>query len=106
MFYYTFWPDAYDLGYWAYAYDDFFDGIYFPDGAPYVDYAYAGPYEGPDASATTGRASSRRSTTPGRVTQAARELCAQPAKGVTAWPFTESRKRCSRAASSRACLTT
>ena len=92
MFYYTFWPDAYDLGYWAYAYDAFFDGIYFPDGAPYVDYAYAGPYEGPDASATTGRASSRSSTTPGRVTQAARELCAQPAKGVTAWPFAEIEK--------------
>ena len=92
MFYYTFWPDAYDPGYWAYAYDDFFDGIYFPDGAPYVDYAYAGPYEGPDARATTGSASSRSSTTPGRVSQAARELCAQPAKGVTAWPFAEIEK--------------
>ena len=88
VFYYTFWPYGYEPAYWAYAYDDFFDGIFFPDGAPYVDYAYEGPYRGGStsrraASETTGAISS----TPGRVSQAARDLCAEPAKGITAWPF-------------------
>jgi len=93
MFYYTFWPStfwpsAYDPGYWAYAYDDFFDGIFFPDGAPYVDYAYVGPYEGSGARARTG-AAGRTTATPGRVSQVARDLCLQPTKGITAWPFAE-----------------
>jgi hypothetical protein len=94
LFDYTFWPYGYDPAYWAYAYDDFFDGIFFPDGAPYVDYVYEGPYQGGyalrrDRSAreTTGSVSSGAGATPGRVSQAARELCAEPAKGVTAWPF-------------------
>jgi hypothetical protein len=81
MFYYTFWPDGYEPGYWAYVYDDFFDGIFFPYGAPYVDYAYAGPY----ARGTTG--SARRQEPPGQVNRATREQCADQAKGVTAWPF-------------------
>jgi LTXXQ motif family protein len=93
VFDYTFWPYNYDPAYWAYAYDDFFDGIFFPDGAPYVDYVYEGPYQGGyarrdrDARETTGSVSSGGDATPGRVSQAARELCAEPAKGVTAWPF-------------------
>ena len=33
MFYYTFWPYAYEPSYWAHAYDDFFDGVFFPDDA-------------------------------------------------------------------------
>lgn len=81
VFDYTFWPNGYDAGYWAYAYDDFFDGIFFPDGAPYSDTAYAGPY----ANETTGVAAG--SGTPGRVSDATRQLCSQPDKGVTAWPF-------------------
>jgi hypothetical protein len=90
VFYYTFWPDAYDAGYWAYAYDDMFDGIFFPDGAPYVDTAYEGPYEGPYARTTTGSAPSRSTkSAPGRVSQATREFCAEQAKGVTAWPFSQ-----------------
>jgi hypothetical protein len=92
MFYYTFWPGAYDPGYWAYAYDDLFDGIYFPDGAPYVDYAYVGPYEGSAARVRAGGAPGRGTATPGRVSQAARDLCLQPAKGITAWPFAEIEK--------------
>ena len=97
VFYYTFWPYGYEPAYWAYAYDDFFDGIFFPDGAPYVDYAYEGPYRGGYASQsprgdrvareTTGAVSSGAAATPGRVSQAARDLCAEPAKGITAWPF-------------------
>ena len=96
LFDYTFWPYGYDPAYWAYAYDDFFDGIFFPDGAPYVDYAYEGPYQGGYAYESPRRDRSARETTgsvsgggatPGRVSQAARELCAEPAKGITAWPF-------------------
>jgi hypothetical protein len=84
VFYYTFWPYAYEPSYWARAYDDFFDGVFFPDGAPYIEYS-GGLYGGPYASATTGSASSREP--PGRVTQVARQVCAEPDKGVTAWPF-------------------
>ena len=95
IFDYTFWPYGYDPAYWAYAYDDFFDGIFFPDGAPYVDYVYEGPYQGGYASQSRRDRSARETTgsvsggagTPGRVSQAARELCAEPAKGITAWPF-------------------
>jgi hypothetical protein len=89
VFYYTFWPDAYDPGYWAYAYDDMFDGVFFPDGAPYAEYAADGPYAGPEARVTTGSAPSHVTTTPGRVTQATRDFCAEQAKGVAAWPFTQ-----------------
>jgi hypothetical protein len=86
VFYYTFWPDAYDPGYWAYAYDDMFDGVFFPDGAPYAEYAADGPYAGPDGRVTTGSAPSH-TTTPGRITQATRDFCAEQAKGVAAWPL-------------------
>jgi hypothetical protein len=85
IFYTTFWPDAYEPGYWAYAYDDFFDGIFFPDGAPYLAYAYAGPYRTTSARETTGSAHARG--TPGRLSQEARNFCADQAKGVAAWPF-------------------
>ena len=86
VFYYTFWPDAYDPGYWAYAYDDMFDGVFFPDGAPYAEYAADGPYSGPDGRVTTGSAPSHIAT-PGRITQATRDFCAEQAKGVAAWPL-------------------
>ena len=82
VFHYTFWPYAYEPSYWAHAYDDFFDGVFFPDGAPYIEYAN-GSYEGPYA--RTGSVPSREP--PGRVTQAARQVCAEPDKGITAWPF-------------------
>jgi hypothetical protein len=84
VFHYTFWPQAYEPGYWAYIYDDLFDSVFFPDGAPYVEYV-EGPYEGPYARETTGSAPRRE--VPGRVPQAARQVCAEPDKGVTAWPF-------------------
>jgi hypothetical protein len=89
IFYTTFWPDAYDLGYWAYAYDDFYDGIFFPEGAPYLAYAYEGPYGGAYARETTGSAYRRGGGTPGRMSQEARNFCAEQAKGVAAWPFQE-----------------
>jgi len=88
IFYYTFWPDAYDDGYWAYAYDYFFDGIFFPDGAPYVEYAYL--YEGPYDPVTTGSVPRRITrSAPGRVSQSTLEFCADQAKGITAWPFSQ-----------------
>jgi hypothetical protein len=87
VFYYTFWPDAYEESYWAYVYDDFFDGIYFPYGAPHVDYAYAGPYGTFEEGVTTGSAPPRQRAAPGRVSQAARVLCTQPDEGITAWPI-------------------
>jgi hypothetical protein len=90
VFYYTFWPDAYDPGYWAYAYDDFFDGVFFPDGAPYEEYAAEGPYTGAYASnapsSTTGSAPARTAS-PGRLTKATKDFCAEQAKGVTGWPL-------------------
>jgi hypothetical protein len=89
VFHYTFWPDAYEKGYWAYVYDDFFDGIYFPYGAPHVDYAYAGPYGTIGEGVTTGTAPSRQRMAPGRLSQAVRALCAQPDEGITAWPIAQ-----------------
>lgn len=87
VFYYTFWPDVYEEGYWAYVYDDFFDGIYFPYGAPYLDYAYAGPYGMIEEGVTTGSVPSRQRIPPGRLSQAVRALCTQPDEGITAWPI-------------------
>ena len=85
IFHYAFWPDAYESAYWAYAYDDFYDGIFFPDGAPYIDYAYQGPYyQSANVSHTTG---SVRARAPGRLDQATRAFCAEQAKSVAALPF-------------------
>jgi len=82
---------AYDDLYWAYMYDDFFDGIFFPYGAPYVGYAHAGPYE----RVTTSRRSSRQpalASVPGRVSEPAQRLCNEPGSGVTAWPIEDIEK--------------
>ncbi len=87
VFYYSFWPYAYDTGYWAYAYDDFFDSIFFPYGAPYVGYAYQGPYQSAYARRGSGLRGSDVAAVPGRVSEQAREICAAPGQGVTAWPF-------------------
>jgi hypothetical protein len=94
IFHYALWPGGYEPGYWAYAFDDFYDGIFFPDGAPYVDYAYPGPYyqgadvRGADGRQTTGSVRATRTPgMPGRLPQATRAFCAEQAKGVTAWPF-------------------
>ena len=94
VFHYTFWPEAYEPAYWATAYDDLFDGVFFPDGAPYVEYTDEGPYEGPYARATTGSAPPREGRVretprqiPGQLSPQARQVCAEPDKGVAAWPF-------------------
>jgi hypothetical protein len=84
IFDYTFFPAAYDEGFWAYAYDDFFDSVFWPDGGPYAGYASAGPYDGNVTAALPGRRSSPSTQAQQRL---AKQLCSDPAKGITAWPF-------------------
>jgi hypothetical protein len=89
IFEYTFWPYAYDEAYWAYVYDDFFDGVFFGYENPYVDYDEGRPsYAGP-AAGTTGSAppSTRRAIA--RGTPVTAQLCSDPGRGVTAWPFAQ-----------------
>jgi hypothetical protein len=78
IFAYTFWPWGYDDAYWYYAYDNFFDGIYYSDYGTYGDYAAA--------PATTRTA--RRSTANASYASV-EQLCKQPGSGITAWPFAE-----------------
>jgi hypothetical protein len=88
IFYYTFWPTAYEPGYWAFVYDDFFDGVFFPYGAPAIDYPYAGPY-GPLTRGTTGAAPTSRTPANRSTVRASRDACAEQARMITAWPFTQ-----------------
>ena len=75
----TFWPYAYDRGYWAYAYDDFVDTVFW--GAE-SSYAGAGPteYLEPGGVTTGSRVRERL----GVSSRALRQLCEDPEKGVTA----------------------
>jgi hypothetical protein len=84
IFEYTFWPYAYDDAYWAYVYDDFVDSIFWAEASPYSDYAYAGPSP---RSYTTASAPSR-SPAPSRNAAVA-QICSDPGKGITSWPFTQ-----------------
>src|SRR5258707_3241813 len=84
IFEYTFWPYAYDPGYWAYAYDDFVDTVFWGADRPYSAYARLGPGDPESGGAITGaRPRERASVSP----QALRQLCGDPEKGITAWPF-------------------
>jgi hypothetical protein len=87
VFYFTFWPHGYVVGYWAYAYDDFFDTLFWGGGAPYSPYIYA--YAAPRP-----RVSSRRAATRdvALTTREVRQLCADPGQGVTAWPIEQIEK--------------
>jgi hypothetical protein len=88
IFEYTFWPYAYDEGYWAYAYDDFVDSMFWAEASPYSDYAYGGPSPRryTTRSYTTGAAPSGSGVS-GRT--AAPQICTDPGKGITAWPFAQ-----------------
>jgi TolA-binding protein len=88
IFDYTFWPSAYDDAYWAYAYDDFVDTLFWDVGSPYSAYASIAPdsYLEP-GSAMVG--SSRLRERSGLSPQALRQLCSNPDRGVTAWPFAD-----------------
>jgi len=84
IFEYTFWPYAYDPGYWAYAYDDFVDTVFWGADRPYSAYARLGPGDPESGGAIIGsRPRERGSVSP----QALRQLCGDPEKGITAWPF-------------------
>jgi hypothetical protein len=85
IFEYTFWPYAYDPGYWAYAYDDFVDTVFWGADSPYSAYARLGPgeYPEPGGAITGSRLRERANVSP----QALRQLCGDPEKGITAWPF-------------------
>ena len=84
IFEYTFWPYAYDPGYWAYAYDDFVDTVFWGVDGRYSAYARLGPGDPESGDAITGsRPRERASVSP----QALRQLCGDPEKGITAWPF-------------------
>ena len=91
IFNYTFWPYAYDDDYWAYAYDDFIDSMFWAEASPYSDYAYYGPsprsYARYGGSTTTGAAPSG-SGAPVR-NPAIAQICNDPGKGITAWPFAQ-----------------
>jgi hypothetical protein len=88
IFNYTFWPQAYDDAYWAYAYDDLIDTVFWDPGSPYSAYASIAPdgYVEPGG-ATVG--SSRLRERSGLSPQTLRQLCSNPDKGITAWPFAE-----------------
>lgn len=82
IFEYTYWPYAYDEAYWAYVYDDFFDGVFWGYGNPYI------AYESGPVVATTGSAPPR-GLPPRGASQSAAQLCGDPGKGITAWPFAQ-----------------
>lgn len=88
IFDYTFWPEAYDDAYWAYAYDDLIDAVFWDNGSPYSAYASIAP----DGYVEPGGAivgSSRLRERSGLSPQALRQLCSNPDRGITAWPFAE-----------------
>ena len=94
IFDYTFWPQAYDDAYWAYAYDDLIDTVFWDTGSPYSAYASSVPdgSVGADSYIEPGGAivgSSRLRERSGLSPQALRQLCSNPDKGITAWPFAE-----------------
>ena len=88
IFDYTFWPAAYDDAYWAYAYDDFVDTVFWDAGSPYSAYAGIAPegYLQPGGAVVSSSQLRQRS---GLSPQALRQLCSNPDRGVTAWPFAE-----------------
>ncbi|MEZ0282719.1 Spy/CpxP family protein refolding chaperone, partial [Methyloceanibacter sp.] len=86
IFEYTFWPYAYDDAYWAYVYDDFVDSIFWAEASPYSDYAYYGP--SPRSYSTTTGSAPSRSPAPSRSASVA-QICSDPGKGITSWPFTQ-----------------
>jgi TolA-binding protein len=94
IFDYTFWPEAYDDAYWAYAYDDLIDTAFWDNGSPYSAYASIAPdgSVAPDGYVEPGGAivgSSRLRERSGLSPQALRQLCSNPDRGITAWPFAE-----------------
>ncbi len=87
VFYYAFWPAAYDEGYWAYAYDDLVDGTFWASNDPYAAYAYAGPNPvTAGLTGGTGRRSRVQSVSPEALNREFAAACTQNAN-VADWPF-------------------
>ncbi len=87
MFYYAFWPTAYDDGYWAYAYDDLVDGTFWASNDPYAAYAYVGPNPvTAGLTGGTGRRSPVQAVGPETLNREFAAACTQNAN-VADWPF-------------------
>jgi hypothetical protein len=87
MFYYAFWPTAYDDGYWAYAYDDLIDGTFWASSDPYAAYAYVGPNPATAGLVGgTGRRSRIQGAGPEGLNKGFAAACTQNAN-VADWPF-------------------
>jgi tetratricopeptide (TPR) repeat protein len=80
LFYYPFWPAAYDDEYWPYVYDDFFDSIYWAD--LNADPSYAEP----TADAIVLEQESSRGKRQAGIQDA--DVCGSDG-GVITWPFDE-----------------
>jgi TolA-binding protein len=87
IFEYTFWPSAYDDAYWAYAYDDCVDTAFWDMGSPNSVYNIAADGYLEPGSAMVG--SSQLLESSGLSPQDLRQLCSNPDKGITAWPFAD-----------------
>jgi LTXXQ motif family protein len=85
LFYYPFWPDAYDDDYWPYAYDDLMDSIYWATGNPYSDDDYAAPTAATVALEEQKEEPARRRR-PGSEASGGAGQC-QSSAGITDWPF-------------------
>jgi hypothetical protein len=86
IFEYTFWPEAYEETYWAYAYDEFIDGVFLGYGSPSARYAVLGPPGGGER--LDNRRIGRRGAPPAASERrAVDQLCTNPGRGVTSWPF-------------------
>ena len=85
IFEYTFWPYAYDDGYWAYVYDDFVDSIFFVEAAPIPTTPMTAPRRA--ATAATPPAPRRRGPAPAPRSGPVAQVCSDPGKGITSWPF-------------------
>jgi hypothetical protein len=88
LFDYTFWPSGYYDGYWAYAYDDFFDGIWWERTPSYVvEEVYQRPVA--TAPAPSGAGTTAVAPPPSRRTAATtgEAACGETGRGLTAWPF-------------------
>jgi len=86
FFDYTFFPYAYDDGYWAYAYDDFIDGVFFAYGSPYASDPGASPLAQMGPPVTTGSTSHASIESNPRMRRSVEQVC-NPAGALTAWPF-------------------
>ena len=104
IFEYTFWPYAYDDGYWAYVYDDFVDSIFFVEAAPIPTTPMTAPRRAVTATPPARRRRVRRRAR--RATVRSRKSAAIRAKASRHGRSSRSSRRCARMPSSANCSTT